>query len=170
MLLAALCAIGVAGRALFFMLPQCKPVLALTVVAGVALGGEAGFLVGAMTMLTSNVLFGQGPWTPWQMFAMGLVGFLAGTFARLGWLRRGRLSLSLFGAVGALVVYGGIMDPAAALLWAHELDARLLLSYYVTGFPMDCVHAAASFLFLWIGSGPFLEKLDRVVRRYGLER
>ena len=169
-LLAALCAIGVAGRALFFMLPQCKPVLALTVVAGVALGGEAGFLVGAMTMLTSNVLFGQGPWTPWQMFAMGLVGFLAGTFARLGWLRRGRLSLSLFGAVGALVVYGGIMDPAAALLWAHELDARLLLSYYVTGFPMDCVHAAASFLFLWIGSGPFLEKLDRVVRRYGLER
>ena len=169
-LLAALCAIGVAGRALFFMLPQCKPVLALTVVAGVALGGETGFLVGAMTMLTSNVLFGQGPWTPWQMFAMGLVGFLAGTFARLGWLRRGRLSLSLFGAVTALVVYGGIMDPAAALLWADELDARLLLSYYATGFPMDCVHAAASFLFLWLGSGPFLEKLDRVVRRYGLER
>ena len=60
------------------MLPQFKPVLALTIIAGVAFGGEVGFLVGAMTMLTSNMIFGQGPWTPWQMFAMGIIGFLAG--------------------------------------------------------------------------------------------
>ena len=76
--IAVLCAIGIAGRGLFFMLPQFKPVLALTMIAGVAFGGEVGFLVGAMTMLTSNMIFGQGPWTPWQMFAMGIIGFLAG--------------------------------------------------------------------------------------------
>ena len=76
--IAVLCAIGIAGRGLFFMLPQFKPVLALTIIAGVAFGGEVGFLVGAMTMLTSNMIFGQGPWTPWQMFAMGIIGFLAG--------------------------------------------------------------------------------------------
>ena len=76
--IAVLCAIGIAGRSLFFMLPQFKPVLALTIITGVALGGETGFLVGAVTMLTSNMLFSQGPWTPWQMFAMGIIGFLAG--------------------------------------------------------------------------------------------
>ena len=76
--MAALVAIGVAGRAALFMLPECKPVLALTVIAGTALGGETGFLVGALTMLGSNMLFSQGPWTPWQMFAMGLVELLVG--------------------------------------------------------------------------------------------
>jgi energy-coupling factor transport system ATP-binding protein len=73
--IAMLCALGVAGRAAFFMLPEFKPIVALVIISGVAFGGETGFLVGAMTMLASNVLFGQGPWTPWQMFAMGLIGF-----------------------------------------------------------------------------------------------
>ena len=50
-IIAVLCAIGVAGRAALFMLPQFKPVLAMTILAGVAFGGETGFLVGAMTML-----------------------------------------------------------------------------------------------------------------------
>ena len=60
--IAVLCATGIAGCGLFFMLPQFKPVLALTIIAGVAFGGEVGFWVGAMTMLTSNMIFGQGPW------------------------------------------------------------------------------------------------------------
>lgn len=64
--------------------------MALTIIAGVAFGGETGFLVGAMTMLASNVLFSQGPWTPFQMFSMGIIGFLAGVLFRKGWLRRSR--------------------------------------------------------------------------------
>ena len=76
-LIAVLVALNVAGRAAFFMLPEFKPVVAMTILAGVAFGGETGFLVGAMTMLVSNMLFSQGPWTPWQMFAMGIIGWLA---------------------------------------------------------------------------------------------
>ena len=84
--LAVLSALCVAGRAAFSALPQFKPVLALVIVSGVALGGEAGFLTGALAMLLSNVMYGQGPWTPWQMFAMGLCGFLAGVLYRRGLL------------------------------------------------------------------------------------
>ena len=76
--IAVLVALNVAGRAAFFMLPEFKPVVAMTILAGVAFGGETGFLVGAMTMLVSNMLFSQGPWTPWQMFSMGIIGWLAG--------------------------------------------------------------------------------------------
>lgn len=112
--IASLCAIGVAGRAAFFMLPECKPVLALTIIAGVAFGGETGFLVGAVTMLASNMMFSQGPWMPWQMFAMGIIGFLAGVFFRKGLLCRSRFSLCAFGAVSAILIYGGIMNPAFA--------------------------------------------------------
>lgn len=89
-LIAVLCALGVAGRAAFFMLPQFKPVMALTIISGVALGGETGFLVGAVTMLVSNILFSQGAWTPFQMFCMGIIGFLAGVLFRKGLLRRSR--------------------------------------------------------------------------------
>ena len=163
---AVLCALGVAGRAAFFMLPQCKPVLALTILAGVSLGGETGFLVGAVTMLVSNLLYGQGPWTPWQMFAMGLCGALAGAvFARR---RPGRLALCFFGAVCAIVIYGGIMNPASALLWAEPISWRLLAACYISGFPMDCVHAAATWAFLWLGAEPMLEKLERVKSKYGV--
>lgn len=167
-IIAVLCAIGVAGRAAFFMLPQFKPVLALTVIAGVAFGGETGFLVGAVTMLVSNVLYAQGPWTPWQMFAMGIIGFLAGVLFRKGWLRRSRLSLCMFGALSAVVIYGGIMNPASALIWAGELNWKILGAYYLSGFPMDCIHGAATWLFLWFAAEPMLEKLDRLKVKYGL--
>lgn len=166
--IAVLCALGVAGRAAFFMLPEFKPVVALVIIAGVAFGGESGFLVGAMTMLASNVLFSQGPWTPWQMFAMGIIGFLAGLLFRKGLLRRSRVSLCIFGVIVSIVIYGGIMNPAAALMWAHALNWKVLLTYYISGFPMDLVRAAATALFLWFAAEPMLEKLDRIKVKYGL--
>ena len=121
-----------------------------------------------MTMLASNILFSQGPWTPYQMFAMGIIGFLAGVLFRKGWLRRGRVSLCVFGALTAILVYGGIMNGASALMWAGSLNGKILLSYYLTGFPMDCIQAAATWLFLWFAAEPFLEKLDRIKVKYGL--
>ncbi len=167
-LIAVLVALNVAGRAAFFMLPEFKPVVAMTILAGVAFGGETGFLVGAMTMLVSNMMFSQGPWTPWQMFAMGIIGWLAGVLYRKGVLRRSRLSLCVFGILCATVVYGGIMNPASALMWAQSINWSILLSYYLTGIPVDLVRAAATFFFLWLAAEPMLEKLDRIKTKYGL--
>ena len=167
--IAVLCAIGIAGRSLFFMLPQFKPVLALTIIAGVAFGGETGFLVGAVTMLTSNMLFSQGPWTPWQMFAMGIIGFLAGVLFKKGWIRRTRVSLSVFGAFTAVLIYGGIMNPAAALMTSSEsIKWETILSCYVTGLPMDLVHAFGTVIFLMLAAEPMLEKMDRIKVKYGI--
>ncbi len=165
-----LCALGVAGRSAFFMLPEFKPVMALVIVSGVALGGEAGFLVGAMTMLVSNMMFFQGPWTPWQMFAMGITGFLAGVLFRKGWLRRTRVSLCVYGALSSVIIYGGIMNTAAPLLWANTISWKLLAACYVSGLPWDLVRAAGTVFFLWLAAGPMLEKLDRIKVKYGLVR
>ena len=168
MVIAVLCAIGVVGRAAFFMLPIFTPVLALVIIAGVGFGGETGFLVGAMTMVASNVLFGQGPWTPFQMFSAGIIGFLAGVLFRKGLLRRSRVSLCIFGAITAVVIYGGLMNPYAALSYANTLNGKLLLTYYISGFPVDLVHASATVFFLWLAAEPMLEKLDRIKVKYGL--
>ena len=102
------------------------------------------------------------------MFAMGIIGFLPGLLFRRGGLPRRRGVLCLFGAVTAVVIYGGIMNTASALMWAGELNRGNIGSYLLTGLPMDCVHAGATAGFLWFGTEPVLNKLERIRSKYGL--
>ena len=168
--IAVMSALAVVGRTVFSIvpLPNFKPVSAIVIITAVAFGPETGFLTGALTGFLSNFIFGQGPWTPWQMFAMGLIGFLGGVCFHNGPLRQSRLSLAIFGAVCSVLVYGGIMNPSTALIWARTLDWKVLLSYYLTGIPWDLVRGAATALFLWFGAEPMLEKLERIQIKYGL--
>ena len=167
-ILSVLSALAIGGRAVFFALPGFKPVAAMVILSGVAFGGEAGFMVGSMTMFCSNVLFGQGPWTPWQMFAMGVIGLLGGILFRKGLLHRDRFSLSVFGGLVTFLIYGGIMNPASVLMYQPNVNLKMILSAYITGVPADAIHALATVLFLWFLSEPMLEKLDRVKVKYGL--
>jgi len=166
--ISVLCALGVAGRAAFFMLPEFKPVAAMVIISGLAFGGETGFIVGSVTMLVSNMMFGQGPWTPWQMLAMGSIGFLAGVLFRKGVLRRSRLALCVFGWIATLVIYGGLMNPASVLMYYNNPTWPMFLSAYLLGFPFDLIHAFATAIFLWFISQPMLEKLDRIKLKYGM--
>ena len=167
-ILAVLSALAIGGRAVFFALPGFKPVAALVILTGVAFGAEAGFLVGAVTMLVSNVLFGQGPWTPWQMFAMGTIGLAAGILFRRGLLNRDRLSLSVFGGLSIFVIYGGILNPTSVWMYQSQPSLKMVLATFVTGLPADAVHAASTVFFLWLLSDSMLQKLDRVKVKYGL--
>ena len=167
-ILAVLTALAVAGRSAFFMLPQFKPVAALVIIAGVAFGGEAGFLVGALTGFVSNMLFGQGPWTPWQMFAFGIIGFLAGVLFKKGVLMRGRASLCVFGGIATFVIYGGLLDGQFALTVLREPTLAVMLPFYLQGIPFNLIHALATVIFLAIAARPMLEKLDRIKVKYGL--
>jgi len=166
--IAVLCGIAVAGRSAFFMLPQFKPVVAVVIIAGVAFGGESGFLVGAVTGFVSNMFFGQGPWTPWQMFALGIIGFTAGLLFRKGWLSRNTLPLAVFGGFATFIIYGGIMNPASVIMWQPNPTAGMFLTAYLHGIPFDLVHAIATVTFLVLISKPMLEKLDRIKVKYGL--
>jgi len=167
-IISVLCGISVAGRTAFFMLPQFKPVAALVIISGVCFGGEAGFLVGIITAFVSNFFFGQGPWTPWQMFAFGAVGFLGGVLFRKGIIGKTKLSLSIFGAFASVVVFVGIMNPASALMASSEVTWELIWSACLLGLPYDLVHGASTAFFLWFISEPMIEKLERVKTKYGL--
>lgn len=166
--IAVLSAIAVAGRAAFFMLPQFKPVVAIVIIAGVCFGSEAGFLVGAVTGFISNFFFGQGPWTPWQMFCFGIIGFLAGILYTKGFLKKTRLSLCTFGGLTTFFVYGGIINIGSLLMFTAQLSWKALLATYISGFWFDIVHAAATVFFLLVISQPMIEKLDRIKIKYGL--
>lgn len=79
-----LAGLAAAGRVLFAPIPDVKPVSAVAIVAGASLGRRSGFMVGALAAFVSNFFFGQGAWTPWQMYAWGLVGYLSGVFVQMG--------------------------------------------------------------------------------------
>jgi energy-coupling factor transport system substrate-specific component len=168
-IIAVLAAIAVAGRSVAFMLPEFKPVIALVIITGVCFGGEAGFLVGAITAFVSNFFFGQGPWTPWQMFCFGIIGFLAGIlFSRRG-QKPGKITLCIFGVICTLFIYGGIMDTASVLIiYQGHFSKALLLASYAAGFGFNAIHALSTVVFLLILSGPMIEKLNRIKRKYGL--
>ena len=167
-LLATQSALAVAGRAAFFMLPQFKPVVAIVILTAVTLGPEAGFLVGAVSGFVSNFFFGQGPWTPWQMFSFGIVGFLAGILAVRGILPKKRWALCLYGGIATVVIYGGIMNFSSAILFGGKLTVKSLLAIYASGVPFDLIHGASTVIFLFFLANPMMEKIGRVQKKYGL--
>jgi F0F1-type ATP synthase assembly protein I len=166
--IAVLAAIGVAGRAAFFMLPQFKPVVAIVIIAGISFGAESGFFVGAMTGLVSNFFFGQGPWTPWQMFAFGIIGFLAGILSRKGLLKSTKWQLCVYGFLATFFIYGGIMNMASLLMYTSVITWPSVLAIYISGAPFDLIHAVSTVFFLFIASRPMIEKLERIKKKYGL--
>lgn len=141
---------------------------AIVIISGVALGAEAGFLFGAITAFVSNYYFGQGPWTPWQMFAFGLLGFLAGLLFKKGLLRRNQAALSLFGGVAAFALYGAIMNLSSVLMTQARPSLELFAVAMLRGIPFDLIHGATTVIFLFLLAKPMLEKLNRVKQKYGL--
>ena len=168
-IIAVLAAIAVAGRGAFFMLPQFKPVVAIVIITGVCFGGEAGFLVGAVSGLVSNFFFGQGPWTPWQMFAFGIIGFIAGVLFKKGMLKKKKISLYIYGGISTFLIYGFLLDTASILMFSEKNITKAgAISVYISGVPFNMVHAISTIFFLFVLSKPMIEKLDRIKIKYGL--
>lgn len=166
--IAVLCALGIIGRLAFYMLPQFKPTVAIIIISAMALGSQRGFLIGVITMFVSNIFLGSGPWTPWQMFACGLIGFIAGFMYKKEALPKTVVPVCIFGFIATLLIYGGIMNPASLLMSGAEINAASLTAYYISGLPYDVIHALSTIVFLALLAKPMLTKLDRVKKKYGL--
>jgi energy-coupling factor transport system substrate-specific component len=156
---AVMSALAALGRDAFVALPDVKPITAMTFVVGYALGPLPGFTVGALGMLVSNFVLGQGPYTPWQMAAWGLVGLAGAAFAQLTRRRAGRVTLALACALAAFFA-GEIMDVYTWTLGAVHTPAAFLI---VAGqaLPYDVTGVVASFLF----GLAFAPELARVLGR-----
>ena len=170
-IVAAMCVICVAGRVAFAAFPQVKPVSALVIISGICLGSEAGFMIGALSGFCSNFYFGQGPWTPWQMFAFGIIGFLSGIL-RMLFIRKDntprRISISLFAFISVMVIYGGIMNTSTVLMYEPEPTLMMIAAACGTGFIFDLTHALSTVVFIFIFAKPLFEKIIRVKKKFGL--
>ncbi len=167
-LLAVLCALAVVSRYAFAWLNHFKPMAAVVMVAGIAFGPQAGFLTGAVSAFVSNFLFGQGPWTPWQMFAFGLGGFLAGLLLKSQRDTPRPLFLAIFGFFAVFLVVGPVLDSCTVFTALSVFTPSAVLAVYASGVPVNLIHGLSTFLTLLLLGKPLLEKLSRIRRKYGL--
>lgn len=163
---AVLTALAVAARAAFIWVPHFKPMAAVIMIAGLAAGPQTGFLVGSVAALASNFIFGQGPWTPWQMYAWGLVGYLAGVLADAGLLER-RGVLMAYGFASGLL-FGLLMNSWTLVGFTHPITWQTALLVYGAGLPFDLVHAVSTVVFLLVIYVPWRRKLLRVRDKFAL--
>lgn len=164
-LIAVMTALSVLGRFVFAALPGFRPMTAMIVLTGMYLGYEAGFLCGACTAVLSNFYFGQGPWTPFQMFSFGMLGLLAGVFS--GPLKRSRIVLVLYG-IFAGVAYSLMMD-VWSVLWAYDgFSVAAYNAALITALPYTLSYALSNVLFLLLIRKPFGIKLNRMLIKYGI--
>ena len=164
--IAVMSAISVAGRCFFIVTPGFKPVAAITAITGFSLGAEAGFLTGATSALVSNMFFGQGPWTPFQMFTWGMIGFIAGLLGKTGIMHK-KIPLILFGIfAGVFFSFGMDIWGSVSMYGVFSWEAYVLaLSSAV---PFTIIYAISNIIFLLLLTKPISEKLERIKHKYGI--
>ncbi len=167
-LIAALCALAVISRTAFAWLPHFKPIFGVIIIAGVACGPQAGFLVGAVSAFASNFLFGQGPWTPWQMLAYGICGLIAGFFFFKKNADKDPLTLGLFGFAVVLFAVCPLLDTSTVLTTLTVFTPAAVLSIYTTAIITNLIQAGCTLATLLLLSKPLLKKLERIIAKYGL--
>lgn len=158
---AVMAALGAAGRVALAAIPDVKPLSAIIIVSGAELGPRAGFAVGALGALASNIAMGQGSWTPWQMYAWGLMGYAAGHLARRG-LLAGRAQALAFGALSCMV-FGALMDGYVLVSYVRPVTWASAISCWLASIPFDVVHALATVGFLLVIWVPWRRRLSRMV-------
>lgn len=164
-IIAVMTALSVAGRFVFAPIPFFKPVTAIVIITAIYLGAEAGFITGAFSAVVSNFYFGQGPWTPFQMFAWGLIGFLAGLLAKR--LVESKVLLIIFGALSG-VVFSFIMDVWTTLWADGTFNIARFIASITTAAPFTVVYMVSNVIFLLLLTKPIGRKLQRLKTKYGI--
>ncbi|WP_420805760.1 ECF transporter S component [Paenibacillus wynnii] len=165
-LLAVLSAVAAVSRIPFAALPSVQPVSAIVILSAYVFGAEAGLIIGAMAALVSNLYFGQGPWTPWQMFSWGMVGLTAGWLRNTRWMRS-KIGMMAFGFIWGFL-FGWIMNIWYIISLPDAFSWGLVAAAYVSSFYFDLAHALSNVIFLSILSGSWIKVLERFRKKYGL--
>ena len=167
-IVSVMAALAVASRAAFYMLPTVKPLCAIAIITGLYLGEEVGCMVGVLSMFLSNFLFGQGAWTPYQIFGMGFAAFAAALILRSLHLQDKRLPCAIVGGLCCFLLYGLCADSCAVFAMAPDLTWRSVSAILLSGLPFNASHGAVTGIVLFFLCRPIGEKLERLCTKYRL--
>ena len=135
-----------------------------------AFGPQAGFMSGALSIIISNIIFGQGPWTPWQMFCYGLIGFIAGLLAGGRILSEKHvIRTSIITFILVTVLSSAILDTSSLFLMISSINAGSIITVYTAGIFLNMMNALASSLCVFLLLKPFMAILNRLKIKYGMK-
>lgn len=166
-LLGTLAAVGAAGRVLFAAIPGVQPATFVVIVAGHVFGAEMGFMTGALIALLSNLILGQGPWTPWQMLAWGGAGAVGALTARFR-AERSRIAAVLAVSTAWGFIFGWFMNLWFWLSFVYPLTLRSYIAACAASFWFDAFHAAGNLLFGLVLARPMIAMLERFRARFSV--
>jgi energy-coupling factor transport system substrate-specific component len=161
-LIGILAAITAASRIPFAALPNIKPCTFLIIVTGLVFGSLAGAMVGSMTAAVSNIFFGQGPWTAWEMVAWSMVGIVAGYLGK----RMKEITVRDIVLLGIVLgmAYNTLMDFSSWITF-YKADPNLLIPTFVAGLPFGALHITGNVIFALVLGKPVLTMFQRFQRR-----
>ena len=165
-ILAMLAAIAAVSRVPFAGLPSVQPTSFVIIITGLVFGAESGFIVGATAAIVSNIFLGQGPWTPWQMYAWGMMGMLAGLLRNTVFMRNFFL-LGLFGFIWGFL-FGWFMNLWIVTSNMENFSWEFLSGLYLSSVSHDLAHALSNVFFLSVFSVSWIKILERFKIKYGL--
>jgi len=158
-IIATLSAFSAMSRIVFAPIPNVKPVTFLVALSGFVFGPYEGFLIGSTSAFLSNIFFGQGPWTPWQMFSWGIIGVVSGI-----WGRKGRKVSAIKFSIACFIfgfMFDWIMNIWNIIGFVKPITMESILLTYLASLTFDIMHGASSFVFSIIFYESFLQVLQR---------
>ncbi len=166
--LAVMTALAVVSRAAFIWLPSFKPTGGIVALTALAFGPQAGFMTGAVTMIVSNIIFGQGPWTPWQMFCYGMIGFITGLLGKKRIIsEKHAIRSAIFTFITVAALSSLILDTGSVFLM-RQYETQPVLLIYLVGIPYNLANAFSSALCVFIIIKPFMIMINRLKKKYGI--
>jgi energy-coupling factor transport system substrate-specific component len=164
--LAVLATIASISRVPFAIIPSVQPTSFVIIITGVVMGPESGFIVGSTSALVSNMFLGQGPWTPWQMFAWGMMGMTAGLL-RKNKISQNKYIMCFFGFVWGFI-FGWIMDLWYLIAYIHPLNISAFFVTILGTAYFDLMHALSNVFFILLFYKSWQKIIGRFKTKYGL--
>lgn len=167
-LIAAFVALATVSRILFnviTILPGFNPVSAIIILIAIVFGGEVGFMVGALTAFISNNYLSHGPWTVFQMFSWGIIGYLSGLFSKI--LKKNKIILIIFGIFSG-IIFSVIMDIYTVLSIDNAFNFKRFLFVQSISLPFTITYIVANVIFLILFGDLFIKRLERIIKKYNL--
>lgn len=172
-MISTLSAIAIVSRVAFIWIPHFKPMLGIIMLSAILLGPYKGFMIGAISVFVSNMIFGQGPWTPWQMLDFGLCASIIGALFRRsdpGDITFSRtILIAIIGFIVTVLIAGPLLDIYSMMSFLATFNYESVLGVLLAGFPVNLMHGCAVFLTLLIFTKPAMRIFSRLELKYGLK-